>query len=76
MERIKRKHNNITHRRSKRIFLSNIAIYTSNILRFYAYLPKKILRFQKKVVPSRQKNSQEVRFGNFLRIRNIDTYHF
>ena len=52
IERIKRKYDNIAHRRSKRIFLSNNAICTSNILRFYAYLAKNILRFQKKVVPS------------------------
>ena len=62
IERIIRKYNNIAPRLSKRMFLSNIAIYASNILRFYAYLAKNILRFyaylaknilryQKKVVP-------------------------
>jgi hypothetical protein len=37
---ISHNHNTLANR-SKRIFFSNITIYTQNILRFYAYLPKK-----------------------------------
>ena len=47
---ISHNHNTLANR-SKRTFFFNIPICTSNILRFYAHLPKNILRFLKKAVP-------------------------